>query len=194
MWPSVSDWRGLELEVTEKQSEDRKKLKGEQGEGRNLFCLYPGKGSQSRGARKWLTSVCPPAKRLPSSAWTEALCALGSPNMRHYGSQWRPKVSRGVWAHWTMFIHLKAGRASAASGRIFLLGETALSIWPLYFAWPETGERSVSDPQMRGFLCYGCIFEEPAKGWTSRGVQNTGCSDIHFHHFAMRVGSTWPNE
>ena len=72
-----------------------------------------------------------------SPSWD--ITRLRHPKHASRGSQWRPKVSRMVWAYWTMFIHLRARRASAASGRNFSSGwNSAVHLWP------ETGERSIS--------------------------------------------------
>lgn len=74
VWSSVSDGRGLELEVTESQSEGRMEMVREQEEGRNLFVFVRVPVQECQEVSH--SVACSPANRLPASPPGEELCPL----------------------------------------------------------------------------------------------------------------------
>lgn len=64
IWSSVSDWRGLKLEVTENQSEGRMEMIREQEEGRNLFVSIQVPVAECQGVSQCCMLTCKQASGL----------------------------------------------------------------------------------------------------------------------------------
>ena len=134
---SVSDRKGLEFR-DHRKTKWKRKMKRITGRRQEYILFLSRERVPVQGCQE-VTEESVHLQRGSHLSPSWGITPLRHPKHVSRGSQWRPKVIRVVWAYWTMFIHLRAVRASAASGRNFSSGwNSAVHLWP------ETGERSIS--------------------------------------------------
>lgn len=186
VWSSVSDGRGLELEVTESQSEGRMEMNGKGAGGRQeplRLCAGPRSGVPG-GEPQCCLLTCKQASRL-TPRW--GTVSLGMPAFLagHCGSRWRSEVSGESEPPGPRPFIWGAG-ASATSRRKSSAGENQQPSWPFTSPGLRLKEGQKVTPKVRLSMLRLPFWRADQRAIISRGGQK-GCAETHFYLCATGI-------